>query len=306
MVVLAAIGSALLYALASVLQQHAAEQAPREHSLRLRLLVYLFQRPLFLLGVACDVGAYGLQWLALRHGSLSLVQPLLLTGLLFALPLGARLAGRSPTTAETLAAVAVVVGLSMALAAANPTAGDAVLDDESAVTLALCSTAVITALLVLARGRVPTVRAALLALVAGVMNALLAVLTRSVSTLIGAGIPHLLHQWEPYALAGTAVLSMLFVQSAFQAGPLRASLSALTLSEPIASVLIGQLGLHERIHLAPRRSAVELIGLAAAVTGVLALSRSRAVGLAIAGRDEGPAEHQQRAGSAAVTPEQSR
>src|SRR4029077_8811446 len=80
---------ALLYAVAAVTQQRAAYAAPLEYSLRLSLLLNLLRRPLWLLGLCCDVGAFLLQFWALDHGALVLVQPLLVSGLLFALPLGA-------------------------------------------------------------------------------------------------------------------------------------------------------------------------------------------------------------------------
>ena len=47
-------------------------------------------QPLWLGGIACDIIAVGLQVLALHLGSLSVVQPLLITGLLFALILRPR------------------------------------------------------------------------------------------------------------------------------------------------------------------------------------------------------------------------
>ena len=89
MVVASALGSALLYAVAAVTQQRAASAQPLEYSLRLALLFNLLRRPLWLVGLACDIGAFLLQFWALDHGGLVLVQPLLVSGLLFALPLGA-------------------------------------------------------------------------------------------------------------------------------------------------------------------------------------------------------------------------
>src|SRR5207244_5289960 len=123
MPVLAALGSALLYALASVLQQRAAGQAPAERSLRLRLLVGLFARPMWVIGILADGAGFVLQFVALDHGSLVLVQPLLVSGLLFALPFGAALTHRSLTPSEWLGSAATVAGLAVFLVVAAPGPG---------------------------------------------------------------------------------------------------------------------------------------------------------------------------------------
>ena len=60
------------------------------------LLWRLIQRPMWLLGTLADWSGFGLQAIALGLGSLIVVQPLLCTGLLFALPLGAAWQGRRP------------------------------------------------------------------------------------------------------------------------------------------------------------------------------------------------------------------
>src|SRR3989440_3164778 len=125
MVVASALGSAFLYALAAVAQQRAAVAEPLEYSLRLRLLISLLHRPLWLVGLACDVGAFVLQFWALDHGSLVLVQPLLVSGLLFALPLGAFLSRSPLRPADWLGSALVVTGLSVFLVVANPDRGRA-------------------------------------------------------------------------------------------------------------------------------------------------------------------------------------
>src|SRR4051812_50012366 len=59
-----------------------------------RLPVDLAHRRKWVLGIGCDVGSFALQALALAFGPLALVQPLLVTGLLFAVPLAVRWRGR--------------------------------------------------------------------------------------------------------------------------------------------------------------------------------------------------------------------
>src|SRR5436309_215439 len=116
MVVASALGSAFLYALAAVFQQRAAVDEPQESTLRRRL---------WLGGLACDVGAFLLQFWALDHGSLVLVQPLLVRGLLFALPLGAVLSPERMGRSDWIGAALVVAGLSVFLIVAQPDRGSA-------------------------------------------------------------------------------------------------------------------------------------------------------------------------------------
>src|SRR5438132_1263895 len=94
-------------------------------SLSPRLLLELLKLPAWRAGIAANVAAYALQFLALRRGSLVLVQPLLVSGLLLALLLGEVLAPGTLGRRELLAALAIAVGLSLFLVAASPNRGAA-------------------------------------------------------------------------------------------------------------------------------------------------------------------------------------
>src|ERR1700750_2505542 len=81
---------ALLAALsnaASVATQHVASTADPRRSSGWRLVGYLFRNPLWLFGWVALAAAFGFQALALHSGLLSVVQPLLVTELVFALVL---------------------------------------------------------------------------------------------------------------------------------------------------------------------------------------------------------------------------
>src|SRR5579859_763593 len=112
-----------MYALASVLQQRSAAAQPVDYSLRLSLLGRLARKPGWILGLACDVAGYALQFVALGHGPLVVVQPLLVLGLLFALPMGAAWAGRKLHRLDWIAAALVCAGLAVFLSVASPGSG---------------------------------------------------------------------------------------------------------------------------------------------------------------------------------------
>ena len=263
--------AALLYATASVLQHRAAVEAPREQSLRVGLLGYLARKPWWVAGVAADVGGYIAQFLALGHGPLVIDQPLLVSGLLFALPLGAFLSHRRITTRELWAAAAVVVGLAALLIAAYPEPGH---DNATGTAWAvlLLATLVPAALLVAGALRVPSLKPALLATSAGVIYGLTAALTKVTAHQLGNGVSQVLTSWQLYVLIAVGVVGMVLTQSAFQAGPLRASLPPLTVVDPIVSAIIGITAFHEHVDQDPLRMAVGLIGALVMIGGVVALA----------------------------------
>jgi len=263
--------AALLYATASVLQHRAAVQVPEEHSLRVGLLGHLARKPWWVAGVAADAGGFVAQFLALGHGPLVIVQPLLVSGLLFALPLGAALSHRRITTQELWAAGAVVLGLAALLIAASPAPGRADATTTAWASL-LTATLVPGALLVLGALRIPSLKPVLLATSAGVVYGLTAALTKVTAHQLGHGISHVVAGWELYVLVAVGLVGMVLTQSAFQAGPLRASLPALTVADPVVSALIGMTAFHEHVEQGPVRIVVELAGALVMVGGVIALA----------------------------------
>ena len=89
-----AVLAAALFAVAAAVQQRSAAAVADDRGRGPKLVLTLVRQPLWWVGTLADVGGYAAQAAALGLGSLLLVQPLLVTSLLFALPLGAWLAGR--------------------------------------------------------------------------------------------------------------------------------------------------------------------------------------------------------------------
>jgi drug/metabolite transporter (DMT)-like permease len=266
-----------MYAFASVLQQRGASAQPADQALKLSLLGRLLLNPLWVLGLGCDVAGYGLQFLALGHGTLVVVQPLLVTGLLFALPLGAAWAGRRLQKRDWVAAVLVCAGLAVFLNVANPASGHT--DVRPFVWLLLLASAggAVMLLVVTSTGRLAWQRAVLLSAAAGIVYGATAALTKTSSHLLNGGIVHLLAHWQPYALLVAGIGGMVIAQSAFQAGSLDASLPTMTVVDPVVSIVIGALAFGESIAAGPADLAVEVIALAVMSGGVFLLAQSEAV-----------------------------
>src|SRR5947209_2696610 len=277
MVVVSALGSAFLYALAAVFQQRAAVAEPLEHSLRLRLLFNLLRRPLGLAGLACDVGPFVLQFWALDHGSLVLVQPLLVSGLLFALPLGALLSHERMRLSDWIGAALVVIGLSVFLIVAQPDRGSADAAPKVWLMLVVSVLFTVSVLIFAAQHTEGSQRAGFLAAAAGTMYGLTAALTKACGHLFDQGLKHLFTSWKPYALATGGVSGTVIDQSAYQSGPLNWSLPILTVVDPVVSIAIGAFVFGEGIEIDGVAPFIEALALVVMTIGVFRLSNSRLV-----------------------------
>jgi drug/metabolite transporter (DMT)-like permease len=274
-----AVLAALLFAIASVAQRGAAADVPDEEARGGRLIARLVRSPRWWAGTVGDTGGFVVQAAALGVGALLLVQPLLVTTVLFALPLEARLTGRRIGRPEIRWAVVLVAALALFVVIGEPTAGV----DQAPLGVWLPSLVVLLVLLVLCvlaagRKRGPR-RAALLAVATGLAYGLVAALTKSVVDLLGEGPLALITSWETWVLLAAVLGGTLLQQTAFGAGPLAASLPAVTVGEPIVAAVLGVLVLGEQV----RADGLEwgLIGLLVVlmIVATAALSRSSAAAL---------------------------
>jgi hypothetical protein len=274
MVILLALAGAFLFGLSSVLQHQAAQTVHHDRSLRPGLLVDLVRKPRWLAGQGTAMAGFAAQAVALSFGALAVVQPVLVTRLVFGLLLAAWLT-RQPLAAKEWTGVAgIVVGLGAFLVAASPDEGTTVVDGRGWVGV-LFVTAVPAALLVLAAPRTPSVGRAMALAGAG---ALLFVATVTFTKVIGHDLrgnaADVLGTWQLYAMAPLGLTAMVLVQSGFMAGPIRASLPVLTCVECLGAIAVGALFLGEAISIAPVDVVVEALGLLAVVWGVITVTRS--------------------------------
>jgi drug/metabolite transporter (DMT)-like permease len=282
-VVLLSLLAALAFAFGAVLQQHAAAAQPPEHNMRPALVIRLVQRPMWLAGIGMNGIGTLLQLGALWKGSLVTVQPLLVCGLLFALPINAVwLHRRRLGVRECVTAGAVCVGLTVFLLATSPTPGVGTASPEAwAIALSILGAVAIAVIVVALESEGP-LRAGLLAVAAGAINGLSAAFIKGIARQVGHSIHHglwhmltgLVGSWNPYAFVATLLLATLLVQSAYQSGPIRWSLPALTATNPVTSVLLGAMVLSEHIRSDPVAVLGSVVGLGLVVGGILALSSS--------------------------------
>jgi len=268
------LGAAVLFAVTSVLQHTAASGVEAKHSMRPGLLLELVRRPRWLLGNLTDLAAFGLQFLALRSGSLVAVQTLLVTGLLFTLPLAARVAHRRLGSKEWLSAIALVFSLSTFLVLANPTRGRPSATRAGWIAVLVSAGAAVAVLILTAPPTPGRARARRLGASCGVIFAVNAALAKEFSHVLKDGVLPAMTSWEPYAWAVTAGFGFLLVQSALHAGPLDASMPLLIIADPLVAGFIGVVAFHERISFHPVAAAVEIASIAVIILAVFNLTRS--------------------------------
>jgi drug/metabolite transporter (DMT)-like permease len=249
-----ALGAALFLAVGFVVQQRVAAQEPPEERLSFLLLVKLVQRPVWLGGVAVMAVGQVLGAAALKTGNLALVEPVIATNLLFALPLAAIWSRRRLGVREWAGGFLLVGGLATFVAAGDPHGGHGAYVPwthwvmAGAVVGALAST-----LVSISRRQDPYRQATFLASAAGFLYGMQDALTQRTMSELGHGVLAMLSTWPAYALLTVAVIAMLLSQSAFEEAPLSASLPASTAIEPIAGIAFG-VGLY---HDAPQCSRLQ-------------------------------------------------
>jgi drug/metabolite transporter (DMT)-like permease len=245
---LLALAAATAYALATVWQQEAAAAVPARHALRLGLVVQLLRRRRWLAGRAVEVAALGLQTLAVAHGSLLVVQPLLATGVALALALRALRTRRRPDRRTVGTAAALLVAVAAFLVAGRPTLGRSAGSAHAWIAgLAVLGT-VAAVLVATSRGRPPARRAVHLATAGGCVYACSGgLLKQSTAVFRAGGAVHLLASPALWGFLVVGALGTLLVQSAFQAAELPASVTALTATEPLAGGIVGVLVFGERL-----------------------------------------------------------
>ena len=117
-----ALAAALANAINLMTQHKASIGAPRRVK-GWRLALYLPRQPLWLLGVAAAVGSFIFQALALHNGPMSVVQPLLVTELVFVLVLRRVWIHQDVARAAWASVSVVCVALGVFLAVGEPTGG---------------------------------------------------------------------------------------------------------------------------------------------------------------------------------------
>jgi drug/metabolite transporter (DMT)-like permease len=274
---LLALGAAFFIAIGDVIHQRSAHEVTEEPVGHVALFMRLLRDGQWWLGSLVSAAGFALQAAALGLGSVLLVQALLVTSLLFALPINARLTHRRVTRWEWTWAALLAASVAVIVTVGNPTEGHsrASLETWTAV-IAVLGPAIVLCL-VGARIWSGGTSAVLLALVSGALWGLFAVLTKGVVHRLDDGIWVLLRTPELYAWALIATAGTAVQQSSFRAGSLTASLPTMTVTEPVVGSVLGVVVLGEALRPGDAGWLTLIVAVVVMVVATAALARGEAV-----------------------------
>jgi drug/metabolite transporter (DMT)-like permease len=257
------------------LTQHAASiRAPAEDK-GWRLAFYLIRHPLWLLGVAAAAATFVFQALALHNGPMSVVQPVLVTELVFVLVLRRVWIHQEVAAAAWASVLVVCVALTVFLVAAEPTGGHPVPQTKQWFSVALTFGAAIAVLTALGRSGSPMRRAGVFATAAALAWALDATFLKATTgTLTAFGIGGMFIRWPVYALIAAGLAATLLEQAALHVGPLSVSQPILVIVNPFASIILSVWLFGERFTNSPAKITVAVVSFAVMAGGVVMLTRT--------------------------------
>jgi hypothetical protein len=237
----------------------------------------MIQRPVWLVGLVVMFLAYVCQSVALHLGTLDVVQPLMVSELIFLVILLWLWYSTPMRARDLLSAFATALGLGLFLGFSSGHPGTATPSEWRWFVVGVVTAGVVGLFVVLGSNGPAWRRALLLGSGASVGFALLAAITKSFTNVLLGGWGAAFSSWPIYAIAFIGACSFVIMQSAFQVGPLATSQSALILVNPIASIIIGHTLFHETLRGGPLYVTLEIVALAMMVAGGVGLSSSALV-----------------------------
>ncbi|HET8558988.1 MAG TPA: DMT family transporter [Marmoricola sp.] len=273
----AAVLAGLCLAAAGVLQQRSASRRPSDEQMSWKLMRRLLVDRVWLLGIGAAALSYGFQAVALSFGPLTLVQPLVVSELLFAVPVSVRLRHLRLRRRDWIAVGSVVAGLAVGIVAADPQQGNPVQPAETwAPALAgVCVVAV--ASLLAARRLSGPARASGFALAGACTMGLQSALYAATLAYLRKDLWGVFLHWETYLLVVASLTGMFLIQNAFQSGPLAASTPLIDSVLPLVAIALGVGLFGESIRTSWWGLAGAGLGLALLVAGIIRLDTSPVV-----------------------------
>lgn len=272
---LAALVGAAGISTGTVLQQRAGQEIDEPGSTR-ELLARVLRRRRWWAGQGVIAVGFGSYAYALHVGPIALVQPVLVTGLVFGTIASAALAGRRLDRRLLRASVVCVLGLAAFLVIAHPQA-PAVMPTPAVGPLVVVGvTAALVGVLGLrGAGWSEPVRAALLALATGGFYGLTA--TLFATALAASNLVDAVVSWPFAAALVTSLCGWTFSQRALHLGRLNAPVNAVIgTTDPAVAVTLGVLVLGETVRTTPLALLGEVVAAAVVIAGTVVITRQSA------------------------------
>ena len=236
MTIVYALAAALANAL-NVVSQHRASTSGKAGRVRgWQVIALLFRSPMWLAGWVALAAAFVFQALALHRGQLSVVQPLLVTELVFALVLRWLWVGQRIRAVTWWAAAGTSAGLALFLLAAEPQGGTTT--PTATAWVSVSAVAAVTAGLFFVVGRMGGAnrRAVLYGSATAVLWAVVAMFIKATTDSFADHGMGAFGKWPVYALAVSGLVAEVMNQATLHAGPLSRSQPFLVIVDPLASI----------------------------------------------------------------------
>ncbi|MGN6300518.1 MAG: DMT family transporter [Angustibacter sp.] len=268
--VLVALAAAVAFGWSTALMHHGASGADDGVGY-IALLRHVVVQWRWLLGMVASLLGLGLHVVALHLGSLSLVQPLVVTGLFFSLVFRDALDRQWPSRRTLTWGAITAAGLALFLTVAGSTDGVPAPDDGNAAVLIGVGLA-LAAALVWTSARLTPWAGLLMGTAAGIVFGLVAGAIKAATEAWSAG--EVLTSWPAYAVCVLGPLGFLLNQRAYNRTRLPDYLPMLNMVNPVMSLAFGIAVYAER----PRSDAAsvvgEVVGLGAVLLGIFFLART--------------------------------
>lgn len=258
-----------------LMTQHAASVGASDTRRGRQLVAFLIRQPLWLIGWAAAAAGFGFQAIALHSGQLSIVQPILVTELVFALLLRRFWVHQQVARAAWASALVTCVALVVFLTAADPHGGRSQPDVADWASALVVFGGAVVLFAVMARTGSPVRRAALYATAASIMWALMAAFIKASTDVLTAwGLLGMLVHWPIYALIASALIGSILQQAALQVGPLSISQPLIVVVDPAVAIVLSVWIFSERFTMSLTQRIVAGLAFCAMATGVTLLSRT--------------------------------
>lgn len=267
--------SAVGFATSSALQHRVAGTVPTQvahHALG--VLGQVVRRPLWLLASTISFTALVLHATALKLGSIALVQPLMLVGVVFAVPVRAALDRTTPTWPELRAVLITVGGLAAVMCGVEPDSSPRppALVPAALMVCAGVGTAVVVLLTSTRLAGRPHRQAAVLGATSGAMFGLTAGLLKLIGATTSSAHPAS-SALPVVALVTAGALGTAMNQRAYQIAPLSASMPLLNVLDVLVAVTFGALVFHETPGHGPVVLLLQCVALGCVAVGLRQIAR---------------------------------
>jgi drug/metabolite transporter (DMT)-like permease len=265
------------FAFSNALQHRAAGGVPRGVSKVSRVLLHLSRNPWWLAGTGLSFIAMLLHATALRWGSLAFVQPLLLLGLVLAIPVRAALERTRPRPQELRAVAITAVGLATYLSSVRFAPGTAA--PRRDVALTMTAVALVLAVVAVAAGRRwcrgrDRLHAGLLGATAGCLFGVSAGMLKLIGADVGGRqVTSSLLALLLVALVGVGILGTAINQRAYQIAPLAFSMPVVNVLGVLVAIVFGAVVFGEVPGHSPAGMVVQLVGLGTLAVGLREIAR---------------------------------